>query len=134
MKRTTLSEEEKQEALDRFGKHLMHLVRDLAIRYGTKFVAGTLKSEADRRLYARYFSQLDEAQRDVLYRFIPEVVDHTLHLLVSLLDSTDDLILLAKTETGETFKLREASEEFPLELYGWIARFSQERSNTFQDE
>ena len=134
MKRTTLSEEEKQEVLDCFGKQLMHLVRDLAIRYGDKFVEGTLKSELDRRVYARYFSQLDEAQREGIHRLIPEVVDQVLHLLVNLLDSADNLILLAKTETGETFDLRKASEEFPLELYGWIARFSQERSHTFQDE
>jgi hypothetical protein len=125
---------EKQEALDRFGKQLMHLVRDLAIRYGDQIVGGTMKGERYHRVYARYFSQLDEPQREGIHRLIPKIVDEVLHLLVNLLDSADNLILLAKTESGETFELRKASEEFPLELYGWIARFSQERSNTFQDE
>jgi hypothetical protein len=88
-------------------------------------VDGEMKGERAKEL-SQYFRTLTPQQMDLVHRLVAETVDKTLRLTMCALDSPK-IDIIVHLEQGKSTKLREASEDLTLEIYGWVARFSKIR-------
>lgn len=124
-----------QVALDKFGRLLMEEVRDRAIYDWEQILSGSKKSPELQAIYSRF----TEEQRQAVRALVPNIVDTSLHFMLSLIDWRDDIQLRIDPARGnedlpvdtsderEYVELRRVSDGLPGELCtsdGWIARFS----------
>jgi hypothetical protein len=114
-----------QTALDEFGKFLIARVRDKAIAEWDKIAAGKMKGMTADSLRPA-FAKLGDAERALIYRLIPKIVDTTLHHLLWAIEQ-NERITLAMEARGSSINLAQVSDGLPGDLIGWIERFSDER-------
>src|SRR5437660_1128774 len=114
------------EALDDFGEMLIRKVRGNSILDWDKIIDGRIKGATAEKVRP-WLASFTLAQREVLSRLLPLIVDTVLHHLLWRLEQSDETRLVVETQAGPVTNLAEASENFPGELYtpeGWIARFT----------
>jgi hypothetical protein len=101
-------------------------VRDRAINQWFGTIEGRMKSPRSREIFER-FHHLAFEEEEYLKTLFTEVVDTTLHFLLSLADEKDKIDIILHTKSDTAVNIRSISDGLAGELYsdnGWISRFS----------
>jgi len=117
----------KKHILDLFGETLMLEVRDRAINEWTGIIEGRMKSPISQKIFEK-LQHLQPEDKIYLKQLFSEVVDTTLHFLLSLVEESEQIDIVFHADSGETLNIKEISDGLAGELYtedGWIARFSE---------
>jgi hypothetical protein len=111
-----------KQSLDLFGKILINNVRDESIDDWERILEGKMNDEESKQIY----NTLSDSEKALLGRFLPKIVDTTLHHLLWTLEQEEILELTVNTGI-EKENINEISDGLAGELYsedGWICRFS----------
>lgn len=112
--------------LDHFGKRLMASVRDETIEQWLSLIDGKLKGETAERLRPE-LKRMTSADRSLLRRLVPRIVDTTLHHLLWTLEGNEDITVSVTADGENCPNIASESDGLAGEVYGpagWIARFS----------
>lgn len=115
-----------QQLLDDFGKLLISKVRDNALDDLLSIVEGRMKSPLAKQMSERINSTMDETGKQALKMFAMNMVDRTLHYLLTLIEENKSICLSFKNDAGEA-ELVQISDGLAGELYsdeGWISEYS----------
>lgn len=115
-----------KDVLDRFGQLLVSEVRDVAVAVALKSLRGQMKDQASKQLEAE-LAKVPESTRKLFETFATDLVDSTLHDLLSFFEGSEDFLIAFKGDEVNLVDLNEVSDGLAGELYtdeGWISRFS----------
>jgi hypothetical protein len=119
-----------KEVLDQFGKLVIKYVRDWSIDETSKLVHGKQKSCKKSEL-DKYLASLPSETKNAIDRFIPVVVDTTLHYFLFLIEGNPNLDLIMKSQDG-IHSIKKESDGLSGEIYtdmGWIEQYSSHERN-----
>jgi hypothetical protein len=118
-------------AIEAFGRALVRLVRDEAVRSGDRALAG---SGASPRTRAWREAVVDRGCADAVHRVIPDIVDLTLFHLLEAVDN-GRLSLSYRSGEAEPVDLTDAGlgelAGWFLGMDGWREQFSDERYESY---
>jgi hypothetical protein len=120
-----------QEDLDKFGALLMHRVRDVSISEMDQGLKGKAKDIISKRL-RDILTAKDLEVDDKILKMVPLIVDTTLHYVLWMFESEEELTISIRTSPQSVENIVELSDGLSGELYsseGWVARFSEERAD-----
>jgi len=111
--------------LDKFGKFIVHCLRDRALEQNELLIAGKLQGRDVQRLQAR-LQNLDEDQKRLIRDIATDLLDTAMHdVLFAIQDAHDRCKGLEVLSDGQNIaELSEALQGEPFGPDGWIARFS----------
>lgn len=115
-----------KDVLDRFGQLLVSEVRDVAVAVALKSLRGQMKDQASKQLEAE-LAKVPESTRKQIETFATDLVDSTLHNLLSFFEGAEDFMIAFKEDENNLVDLNEISDGLAGELFtdeGWISRFS----------
>ena len=115
-----------KDVLDRFGQLLVSEVRDVAVAVALKSLRGQMKDQASKQLEAE-LANVPESTRKLFETFATDLVDSTLHDLLSFFEGAEDFLIAFKDDEDNLVDLNEVSDGLAGELFtdeGWISRFS----------
>ncbi len=115
-----------KDVLDRFGQLLVSEVRDVAVAVALKSLRGQMKDQASKQLEAE-LAKVPESTRKQFETFATDLVDSTLHDLLSFFEGSEDFWIAFKDDEDNLIDLNEVSDGLAGELFtdeGWISRFS----------
>ena len=115
-----------KDVLDRFGLLLVSEVRDVAVAVALKSLRGQMKDQASKQLEAE-LANVPESTRKLFETFATDLVDSTLHDLLSFFEGAEDFLIAFKDDEDNLVDLNEVSDGLAGELFteeGWISRFS----------
>lgn len=115
-----------KDVLDRFGQLLVSEVRDVAVAVALKSLRGQMKDQASKQLEAE-LEKVPENTRKLIETFATDLVDSTLHNLLSFFEGAEDFMIAFKEDENNLVDLNEISDGLAGELFtdeGWISRFS----------
>lgn len=118
-----------KDVLEYFGKTLMTEVRDRAINQWEGNIEGRMKSKHSQEIFKK-LQHLNIEEREYLKQLFSEVVDTTLHYLLTMIEENEKIEMIISTESGKPLSIREISDGLAGELYtedGWIHSFSNKR-------
>ena len=95
--------------LDLFGKVLMSEVRDRTIFQWEGNIEGRTKSPHSQEIY-RNLQHLDHKEKAYMKQLFSEVVDTTLHFLLSLIEENEQIDVVFHTDTNKTVSMTEISD------------------------
>jgi hypothetical protein len=112
--------------LDRFGQLLVSEVRDIAVAVALKSLRGQMKGKESKELYEE-LAKVPESTRKLIEAFATDLVDSTLHDLLSFFEGAEDFMIAFRENENDLVDLNEISDGLAGELFteeGWISRFS----------
>jgi hypothetical protein len=112
--------------LDRFGRLLVSEVRDVAVANALNTLRGRMKVKESEEL-DEALAPVPENTRKLLEVFATDLVDSTLHDLLSFFEGTEDFLIAFQENENDLIDLNEISDGLAGELVteeGWISRFS----------
>jgi hypothetical protein len=115
-----------KDILDRFGQLLASEVRDVAVAVALKSLRGQMQDQASKQLEAE-LAKVPESTRNLLEAFATDLVDSTLHDLLSFFEGAEDFLIAFQENENDLVDLNEISDGLAGELVteeGWISRFS----------
>ena len=115
-----------KDILDRFGQLLVSEVRDVAVAVALKSLRGQMQDQASKQLEAE-LAKVPESTLNLLEAFATDLVDSTLHDLLSFFEGTEDFLIAFQENENDLVDLNEISDGLAGELVteeGWISRFS----------
>jgi hypothetical protein len=115
-----------KDILDRFGQLLASEVRDVAVAVALKSLRGQMQDQASKQLEAE-LAKVPESTLNLLEAFATDLVDSTLHDLLSFFEGTEDFLIAFQENENDLVDLNEISDGLAGELVteeGWISRFS----------
>ena len=80
-------------------------------------------------LIREMLSGFEQDPIDILMRLVPTMIDTTLHYVLDMIDSSDDVKLLFKNEESKYVEIKKLSDGLAGKLYsedGWISKFSKQ--------
>jgi hypothetical protein len=101
-------------------------VRDVAVAVALKSLRGQMKDQASKQLEAE-LAKVPESTRKLFEAFATDLVDSTLHDLLSFFEGTEDFLIAFRDGEVNLVDLNEVSDGLAGELgteEGWISRFS----------
>lgn len=110
--------------LNEFGKIFINEVRDRTIRVYDKRIDGKMKDACSQELYSEVY-KLNDSQRQLLEKIIPQVVDLCIHNMMCMFEEHEDMELRISGEN-----ISDISDGLSGELYtedGWIQKYSKQR-------
>ncbi|MFN7893331.1 MAG: hypothetical protein ACK5OC_23765 [Pirellula sp.] len=115
-----------KDVLDRFGQLLVSEVRDVAVAVALESIRGQMKDQASKQIEAE-LAKVPESTRKLLEAFATDLVDSTLHDLLSFFEGTEEFLIAFQENENDLVDLNEISDGLAGELVteeGWISRFS----------
>jgi hypothetical protein len=116
----------KNQLLDEFGKSVMSDVRDDAIDFLEKLIAGKMADATSKDLRRR-LPQLEPAGREAIGELLVAAVDATIARMLNYFEENDVEVTIRDAADGSRRDIRKLSDGLVGELYtqdGWIAKFS----------
>ena len=86
-----------KDVLDRFGQLLVSEVRDVAVAVALKSLRGQMKDQASKQLEAE-LANVPESTRKLFETFATDLVDSTLHDLLSFFEGAEDFLIAFKDD------------------------------------
>jgi len=118
-----------KEILEYFGKILMTEVRDRTIDQWEGNIEGRMKSKHSQEIFQK-LQQLNIEEREYLKQLFSEVVDTTLHYLLTMIEENEKIEMNISNDSRKSINIKQISDGLAGELYtedGWIHSFSNKR-------
>lgn len=129
-----MAADDARETQEKFGKWLIENVRDYAVGESQRLFDEPPK---DRKyphwLYEQLCSQFDEQQRKLVLYLMPQIVDSTIHHLLSSLSETEWISIDVTLDDGTAMVLRGTGEGSKGVMFEWIRDYSKERIDYLDD-
>ena len=124
-----LTEEQKQEMLDEFGRCLINKVRDGSLRLSMDIATLITVNPGKREQYA-VLSGLSFEQQEAVCDLLSETITDVIYRFIKMVEWRSDFIKLVLTKDGIEHNIVDVSEDVGSEICflddsGWIQRFSE---------
>jgi len=124
-----LTEEQKQEMLDNFGRHLIKEVRDSSLLLSKNIINLETINPVMQKQYA-VLTGISIEQQEALCNLLSETITDVIYSFFKMIEWHSDSMKLSLIKDGIEYDIVEISEEVGSEITfldddGWIQRFSE---------
>jgi hypothetical protein len=123
-----LSENEKQEMLDKFGERVIEHVRDVSLKIAMDIANGNTVNPIKREQY-NAFSSLSAEEKDKICDLLSETITDTIYNFLDMFEAYSDEMKMSINYGDTEYDLSTISEKMGGEIAfsdedGWIHKFS----------
>lgn len=123
-----ISDNEKQEILDRFGKRVIEHVRDVSLTIAMDIAKGSTVNPIKREQYSA-FSSLSAEEKEKICDLLSETITDTIYNFLDMFEAYSDEMKLNIIQENVEYDLNTISEKMGGEIAfqdedGWIQKYS----------